>query len=96
MQTAGQNVLGRSGAVIFALLISVACLGSININVFTSARLTISAVNKGYLPKLLSGHGHVTSNKRNPPLMKELGLGASQQAPTTKDDQCGALRGSRD
>ena len=43
MQTAGQNVLGRSGAVIFALLISVACLGSININVFTSARLTISA-----------------------------------------------------
>jgi hypothetical protein len=39
---------------------------------------------------------NVTSNKRNPPLMKELGLGASQQAPTTKDDQCGAQRGSRD
>jgi L-type amino acid transporter 9 len=58
MQTAGQNVLGRFGAVIFALLVSVACLGSININVFTTARLTISAVSKGYLPKLLSGEGH--------------------------------------
>jgi L-type amino acid transporter 9 len=55
MQAAGENVLGRSGAVIFALLVSVACLGSININVFTTARLTISAVSKGYLPKSLSG-----------------------------------------
>jgi L-type amino acid transporter 9 len=58
MQTAGQDVLGRSGAVIFALLVSVACLGSIHINVFTTARLTISAVSKGYLPKLLAGDSH--------------------------------------
>ena len=39
---------------IFALLVSAACLGSININVFTTARLTLSAVHKGYLPRSLA------------------------------------------
>jgi len=52
-EMAGQKILGKAGAIVFALLVSAACLGSININVFTTARLTISAVNKGHLPPAL-------------------------------------------
>ncbi|KAF2733873.1 amino acid transporter, partial [Polyplosphaeria fusca] len=52
-EMAGQKVLGKFGSVVFALLVSAACLGSININVFTTARLTASAVDKRYLPQQL-------------------------------------------
>ncbi|KAF2807210.1 amino acid transporter [Mytilinidion resinicola] len=52
-EMAGQKILGKAGAIVFALLVSAACLGSININVFTTARLTISAANKGHLPAAL-------------------------------------------
>ena len=66
IQTAGYNVLGQAGATIFALLVSAACLGSININVFTTARLTISAVNKGYLPRpLLEDRYHSDEGERD-------------------------------
>lgn len=63
---AGQKVLGKTGAVIFALLVSAACLGSININVFTTARLTISAANKGYLPPELIENRYGSSADQPP------------------------------
>jgi solute carrier family 7 (L-type amino acid transporter), member 9/15 len=55
--TAGRRVLGWTGGLLFAFLVSVACLGSINVNVFTTSRLTTAAAKTGYLPSALEGMG---------------------------------------
>lgn len=54
---AGKKVFGALGGAIFAALVSIACLGSINITVFTSARLTSDAARRGYLPKTFTDIG---------------------------------------
>jgi L-type amino acid transporter 9 len=55
--TAGRRVLGWTGGLLFAFLVSVACLGSINVNVFTTSRLTTAAAKTGFLPSALEGMG---------------------------------------
>jgi solute carrier family 7 (L-type amino acid transporter), member 9/15 len=53
----GQRVLGPVGSFSFALLVSTACLGSINVNIFTTSRLTVSAAHSGWLPSALGDFG---------------------------------------
>jgi solute carrier family 7 (L-type amino acid transporter), member 9/15 len=53
----GERVLGQPGAFLFAFLVSLVCLGSININVFTTSRLTTAASKTGYLPIALEEIG---------------------------------------
>ncbi|KAG0634954.1 amino acid/polyamine transporter I [Tuber brumale] len=47
----GLKTLGAAGGLIFAVLVSIACAGSLNANVFTTGRLTASAANKGHIPR---------------------------------------------
>jgi hypothetical protein len=51
LQTVGWKTLGSTGSFIFAILVSAACAGSLNANIFTSGRLTASAANKQLIPK---------------------------------------------
>ncbi len=53
----GLEVLGRGGALLFALLVSLACVGSINVNVFTTSRLTVAAAEVKWLPERLAVYG---------------------------------------
>ena len=56
-QRAGQEIFGSFGGIVFAVLVSIACLGAIHINVFTTSRLTARAADMGYLPKFLAQIG---------------------------------------
>ena len=55
VQGAGKKVLGPVGGILFALLVSAACLGSLNINVYVTGRLTKVAAQHGYIPRFLAG-----------------------------------------
>ncbi|MCJ1307155.1 hypothetical protein MMC25_000801 [Agyrium rufum] len=50
----GQKTLGAAGGIIFAFLVSASCLGALNINVFTTGRLTDAAAQRRYLPSFLA------------------------------------------
>ncbi|MCJ1313510.1 hypothetical protein MMC25_007189 [Agyrium rufum] len=48
----GKKTLGSSGGVMFALLVSASCLGSLNINIFITGRLTVASAQHGYIPRI--------------------------------------------
>jgi len=54
----GNNILGWVGSLSFAALVSLACLGSLNVNVFTTSRLIVSAAQADWFP---SSFGKFTS-----------------------------------
>ena len=54
-QAAGRKTLGTAGAIASAILVSASCLGSLNINIYTTGKLTVAAAQHGYLPKVLAG-----------------------------------------
>ena len=57
-QVAGKKILGSAGGLLFAALVSVSCIGALNVNVFTTGRLTVAAARQDYLPKILGEYGH--------------------------------------
>ncbi|KAE8144098.1 amino acid transporter [Aspergillus avenaceus] len=48
----GDKVFGKPGALIFALIVSASCFGSLNATIFTSGRLVYAAGKEGYLPSI--------------------------------------------
>ncbi|KAF8249144.1 amino acid transporter [Wilcoxina mikolae CBS 423.85] len=55
--TAARSLLGFPAAAGIAILVAISCAGSISANVFVTARLTVAASQRGYLPKLFSEVG---------------------------------------
>lgn len=53
----GQKAFGTFGGPLFAILISMACLGSANNNVFTTGRITVAAAKLGYFPHFFADIG---------------------------------------
>ncbi|KAF8535140.1 amino acid/polyamine transporter I [Trichophaea hybrida] len=55
--TAARSLLGFPAAAGIAILVAISCAGSISANVFVTARLTVAASKRGYLPKFFSKVG---------------------------------------
>lgn len=53
----GQQVFGRTGALILALAVSGSCFGALNATTFTSGRLVYAAGKEGYLPEIFGRIG---------------------------------------
>ena len=66
VQAVGKKALGEVGGLIFAILVSMSCLGSLNINVYITSRLTVSSASRGYLPLFLEGEATRGSRERGP------------------------------
>lgn len=62
--TMANKVTGRVGGIIFALGISLSCLGALNASVFTYARLIYTSAKDGFYPQIFAH----TSIKRGAPL----------------------------
>jgi amino acid transporter len=54
----GQEVFGRTGALILALAVSGSCFGALNATTFTSGRLVYAAGKEGYLPEFFGRIGY--------------------------------------
>ncbi|RYP13667.1 hypothetical protein DL765_006797 [Monosporascus sp. GIB2] len=53
----GSEVFGPIGALIFALIVSASCFGSLNSSTFTSSRLVYAAAKEGYVPAFIGRLG---------------------------------------
>ncbi|KAI0471882.1 amino acid permease-domain-containing protein [Xylariaceae sp. FL0804] len=53
----GSKVFGPIGALVFALVVSASCFGSLNSSTFTSSRLIYAAAREGYIPMFFSRIG---------------------------------------
>ena len=53
----GLQVFGSIGGLVYSLVVSMSCLGSLNASVFASGRLMVAASKDHYFPKIL-GNGH--------------------------------------
>ncbi|EPS37577.1 hypothetical protein H072_8712 [Dactylellina haptotyla CBS 200.50] len=53
----GTTVFGSVGGILFALAVSISCVGALNATTFTSGRLVYVAGKQGYLPKLFGKLG---------------------------------------
>ncbi|KAK6529477.1 hypothetical protein TWF281_008650 [Arthrobotrys megalospora] len=53
----GTTVFGSVGGILFALAVSISCVGALNATTFTSGRLVYVAGKQGYLPKLFGRLG---------------------------------------
>ena len=58
--------MGAPGGLLFAFLVSLSCLGSVFINVFTTSRLTAAVAIMGYLPRSLAQIGPPTYRNTKP------------------------------
>jgi hypothetical protein len=65
MQTAARSLIGLPGGIILALLLGLSCAGALSGNITVVGRLSIAALERGYLPNL-SGTVHRLSVR--PPL----------------------------
>ncbi|KAM0754974.1 amino acid transporter [Meredithblackwellia eburnea MCA 4105] len=52
----GRAIAGPLGGVIFALIVSVSCIGALNGSLYTSSRLIVAAGEQGFLPKLFANY----------------------------------------
>ncbi|KAF3922631.1 hypothetical protein ABW21_db0200653 [Orbilia brochopaga] len=53
----GTTVFGTAGGILFALAVSISCLGALNATTFTSGRLVYVAGKQGYLPRVFGRLG---------------------------------------
>lgn len=53
----GKEVFGPAGSLIFALIVSASCFGSLNSSTFTSSRLVYAAAKEGYIPAFVGRLG---------------------------------------
>ncbi|KAK6541889.1 hypothetical protein TWF694_007666 [Orbilia ellipsospora] len=53
----GTTVFGNVGGILFALAVSISCVGALNATTFTSGRLVYVAGKQGYLPKIFGRLG---------------------------------------
>ncbi|GAA5866191.1 hypothetical protein JCM1840_005106 [Sporobolomyces johnsonii] len=52
----GRALAGPVGALLFALIVSISCLGALNSSLYTSSRLIVAAGEQGFLPRLFSDY----------------------------------------
>ncbi|RPB02089.1 amino acid transporter [Choiromyces venosus 120613-1] len=86
--TVGLKTLGPAGGLIFAVLVSIACAGSLNANVFATGRLTASAANKGHIPRFWGVLGWKSPSEESSPTTPTYGTtnsppGSIQKSPTS-------------
>lgn len=62
----GSKVFGPAGALIFALIVSASCFGSLNSTTFTSSRLVYAAAKEGFIPKFIGRIGIGSAEPRLP------------------------------
>ncbi|KAI1178531.1 amino acid permease-domain-containing protein [Nemania sp. FL0916] len=60
----GSKVFGPAGALIFALIVSASCFGSLNSTTFTSSRLVYAAAKEGFIPSFIGRIGIGTTGPR--------------------------------
>ncbi|KAI0011102.1 amino acid permease-domain-containing protein [Xylariaceae sp. FL0662B] len=53
----GSQIFGPIGSLVFALIVSASCFGSLNSSTFTSSRLIYAAAKEGYIPTVISRVG---------------------------------------
>ena len=58
----GLQVFGSIGGLVYSLVVSMSCLGSLNASVFSAGRLVVAASKDHYVPKIL-GNGHCPSKE---------------------------------
>ncbi|KAI0024566.1 amino acid transporter-like protein [Xylariomycetidae sp. FL0641] len=68
----GSKVFGPAGSLVFALIVSASCFGSLNSTTFTSSRLIYAAAKEGYIPTFIS----------------RIGFGSEQQMSTMRSRSC--------
>ncbi|GAP92958.1 putative asc-type amino acid transporter 1 protein [Rosellinia necatrix] len=64
----GSKVFGPAGALIFALIVSASCFGSLNSTTFTSSRLVYAAAKEGFIPSFAG----------------RIGIGSAEPRPSTR------------
>ncbi|KDE07343.1 hypothetical protein MVLG_02385 [Microbotryum lychnidis-dioicae p1A1 Lamole] len=60
----GRGLAGPIGGVLFALIVSISCIGALNGSLYTSSRLIVSAGEQGFIPKLFARY----NERRETPL----------------------------
>ena len=60
----GQKAFGYSGAILFALTVSMSCFGALNASAFTSSRIVYVAGKEGYLPAIFGRLGWFPSSSK--------------------------------
>ena len=81
----GSKVFGPAGALVFALIVSASCFGSLNSSTFTSSRLVYAAAKEGYVPAFIGRIGVPGSSSSG-------GGGGMSSATTTRPRGCCARR----
>ncbi|ORY79365.1 amino acid permease-domain-containing protein [Leucosporidium creatinivorum] len=61
----GRAIAGPTGGVIFALIVSISCIGALNGSLYTSSRLIVAAGEQGFLPKLFARYNERQSTPVN-------------------------------
>ncbi|KAL8925687.1 MAG: hypothetical protein Q9208_003370 [Pyrenodesmia sp. 3 TL-2023] len=62
--TFGARVLGPTGAIVLALMVSASCFGALNVTTFTSGRLVYAAGKEGFFPSVFGTVGMPGSENR--------------------------------
>jgi amino acid transporter len=62
--TFGSKVFGSGGALVFALIVSASCFGSLNSTTFTSSRLVYAAAKEGFIPSFIGRIGFGSTESR--------------------------------
>lgn len=60
----GDKVFGSAGALVFALIVSASCFGSLNSTTFTSSRLVYAAAKEGFIPSFVGRIGFGSEDPR--------------------------------
>ncbi|KAI0392816.1 amino acid permease-domain-containing protein [Xylariaceae sp. FL0594] len=63
----GSKVFGSAGALVFALIVSASCFGSLNSTTFTSSRLVYAAAKEGFVPSFIGRIGLGSAEPRLAP-----------------------------
>ena len=58
----GLQVFDSIGGLVYSLVVSMSCLGSLNASVFSAGRLVVAASKDHYVPKIL-GNGHCSTKE---------------------------------
>jgi amino acid transporter len=61
----GRAIAGPVGGIIFAVIVSISCLGALNGSLYTSSRLIVAAGEQGFLPKVFARYNERQSTPIN-------------------------------
>lgn len=79
--TVGNSILSWPGSVAFAVLVSLACLGSINVNIYTTSRLVVSAAQARWVPRSLGKYDSLRSVRQRTDQITTIPISANIQTP---------------